>query len=209
MLEGDTTKPEFAALTSDVRKGVKDIRFNLNDLAQTIDIVQKNRARFPSIDDAELASREAFVRDTKAHMQKVQETLQSERTKAKLAADKERREATMTGAEREQKRSAEEAVEARRQAQAQVERDQDAVLGDMSETLKRLGAIAGDIDQELGAQDLIIAEVTDEVDAANDNVDRINRKIEKLLGTSDKGKLCCMFILFILAIILFALIIYS
>jgi truncated hemoglobin YjbI len=206
---GNSATNEFAELTADVKKCVKEIRVNLNLLSETIEIVNRDRARFSAIDDAELESRERFVRDAKSFVQGVQETLQSDRTKRKQASDKARVKETLSGMEREQQRSADEFLDSRRQQHLMVEREQDAVLEGMSETLARLGEIAKDIDTEVKEQNETIEDVTSEVDTANDRFGRVQKKIENLLGTSDRWKLCCIFWLFILMIILFALVIYT
>jgi len=86
---------------------------------------------------------------------------------------------------------------------------QDIVLEDMDQVLKRLGDIAGTMDTELDAQNKALGDWNDEMTETQDNMDAVISKIQKLLGTSDKGKLCCILVLFIIVVILFFVLIYG
>lgn len=55
----------------------------------------------------------------------------------------------------------------------------------------------------------LLQEFDDEMDETQGNMLMVQRKLEKLLSTSDKGRLCCLFLLMVVAIGLLFLIIYT
>lgn len=58
-------------LASSIKQQCKDIQVDVNDLAQTITIVEMNRSKFVQIDDNELQSRQAFVNQTRQQLQQM------------------------------------------------------------------------------------------------------------------------------------------
>jgi len=206
------TNAEFKSKNNSVRSTVKKLKGDVIDLQKTIQIVEQNRSRFPDIDDDELAKRKKFVNDTRGTLEEVVRTTNSERTKKKLADDRIRATAPPPPMTLEQKqRQAEERtyVDDRSSQQQNMVEEQDVVLGDMHEALVRLGDIATTMDVELEQQNSQLKELGDDVDDVQGDLNTVNAKIEKLLGTSDKGKLCCIFFLFVVVVILFFIIIYG
>jgi len=205
---------EFAPLTQSIKVAIKKLNIDLNDLSQTIAIVSANRARFAAIDDKELDARKKFVNDMKALVSDCEETLASVRTKSKLERDQrdhlfaaenaERR----TAKQKEVERDASDFLDGRQQAQVDVQKQQDAVLDDMSSALDRLGAMSSDIHTELKVHDTMLTEMDDDMTATQTTMNKVLRKVDKLLGQSDTGRLCCIFFLFICVIILIIMLIY-
>lgn len=204
-----STNPDFGKASQAVKLSVKTIRMNLNDLSQTVAIVEKKRERFTNIDDEELASRKRFINDTKASVQDVQNTMTSERTKNKIKSDRLVKKPPASAVDRARDEDSNRYVEQKAQQAQLLEQKQDVVLDDMSAALARLGDVAMTIGTELESQDALLQDINDEMDEADDKMTMVMKKITKLLGTSDWGKLCCILVLFCLCILLGALVIYT
>lgn len=54
-----------------------------------------------------------------------------------------------------------------------------------------------------------LTELDEDLDTAGATMQTVLKKMDKLLKTSDKGRICIIIVLFILAIILFFVIIYA
>jgi syntaxin 6 len=217
--------PDYQSLTKKVRSAITGIKEDLNDLQETIKIVEENRTRFPSIDDRELDSRRDFVTNTRG----ILNGFDTQIKKAKLKNEAEiRRQVTgksgqnggntsaggkggRFGAamEAEEDREKDEFVSNARTAQAQIEMKQDVILEDMSKVLQRLENLGDDINTELNTHKQMLDELDGEMDEAQGNMTMVLKKIDKLLNTSDKGRLCCIAILFFVALILLITIVYG
>lgn len=207
----DTSTPggEFAELHQSLKVNLKKAKFDITDLARTVEIVEANRAKF-AIDDDELASRRRFVNDTKATLQGIKDARGSDRTKRKMASDREKRAAGGgTAFERASAgRSADYVASRQQQHQALVER-QDVVLDDMSSALARLGDVANTLETELDSQNAMLEEFDSELDDTQNMLDNVTAKIEKILGTKSRWKICTIIFLFALMILLFFLVVYA
>jgi len=213
--ENTATHKDFAPLTQHIKVTLKKLGIDLNDLSQTIKIVSENRVRFRDIDDKELDSRRKFVNDMKARVEEYDEQLNSTRTKSKLERDardlvfSRETDAKKTAKEREREAVGNDFVSGHAQAQQQVTAQQDVVLDDMTAALQRLGDISGTISTELKTQNEMLKEFDDEMGVAQSNMTKVLKKIDKLLGKSDSGRLCCILILFVLCIVLIIAIVYT
>jgi len=207
-----TSNAEFKSKNNSVRVIIKDLKARVNDLKKTIQIVEQNRPSFPDIDDDELNKRKKFVSEAKNVMEEVVNVITSQRTKDKMNADKTGSTAPpppMSLEEKQRNEQERDYVETRANAQSQVQEEQDVVLTDMHEALKRLGDIAVTMDTELDTQNNMLDDWKGEMDDTQGDVDSVNAKLEKLLKSSDKGKLCCILMLFVIVVVLFFVLIYG
>jgi hypothetical protein len=79
----------------------------------------------------------------------------------------------------------------------------------MTAALSRLGDVSSTINVELTSQGQMLDEFHDEMDDAEANMGVVMGKMAKLLGTKDRGKLCCIIVLFVFAVFLLWLIVYT
>eukprot|EP00462_Mataza_sp_D1_P000329 CAMPEP_0175095756 /NCGR_PEP_ID=MMETSP0086_2-20121207/4345_1 /TAXON_ID=136419 /ORGANISM="Unknown Unknown, Strain D1" /LENGTH=234 /DNA_ID=CAMNT_0016369065 /DNA_START=114 /DNA_END=818 /DNA_ORIENTATION=+ len=193
---------QFEELSKKLRMHLQTITVDLNDLQQTVGIVEKYRARFQDIDDDELGRRRKFINSMKMDMKEIEDALESPAaSKMKQKSNREQlfnKPASKAGG-----------YSSVPQSSQMMEVRQDEVLDDMSAVLGRLGEGAAAINLELGDQASALQEMDDEMDIAAGSMATVQKKMEKLLGTSDKGRLCCIFWLFGLCVLLFFLIIYT
>ena len=83
------------------------------------------------------------------------------------------------------------------------------MLEDMDAALARLGNISNDINAELVEQDAMLNEMDASMDEAQGNFGIVLKKMDKLLATSDRGRICCIIGLFGLAVLLLIIIFYT
>ena len=81
------TNAEFRELRRALTKEVKAADAQLKDLRTTVDYVERDRATFAHIDDAELESRRAWVSEAKGTIDGFKVTLTGDKVKEKLLAD--------------------------------------------------------------------------------------------------------------------------
>jgi len=202
--------PKFKTLTQSVKMGLKALIPDIRDLEDTIGIVTANRDKFKEITDTELVTRRKFIADTRAFIQEVQSTFTSQKTKAKIERDQSEALVRSEQASREEKQARSDASDfiAGKQADRMVlEEKQDVVLDDMHAALERLGAMGEDIRTEMDISNQQLAGLEKDIEDADTMMKVAIKKMEKLLGTSDSGRLCCIFILFATAVALFFVIV--
>jgi chromosome segregation ATPase len=198
--------PKFKTLTQAVKNGLKGVVPDLGDLNDTVQIVEKNREKFKDITDTELSNRRKFIADTKNLIQEMQATVTSKKTKAKI--EKDQNEALIRSERQaEHHRDTQDFIENKKMQQQQLEEKQDVVLDDMYGALQRLGAMGEDIKKEIAVSNEELQGLDRDVEDAQTAMNIALKKLQKLLGTSDTGKLCCIFILFITAVALFLVIV--
>lgn len=202
---------DFLTLSQSIKDGLSTVKVDLLDLQQTVTIVESKRSRFKDIDDEELESRQRFCNEIAALLQGVGDELGSPRVAKKVEKDQRAKNNTRKAGARLDRVNRSEGqgyVEGQRQQQQQMEQKQDVVLDDMSAALGRLGDVSSTINTELATQADMLDDFHSEMDEAEANMSVVMKKMTKLLGTSDKGRLCCIFGLFGLAVFLLMLIIY-
>ena len=209
-----TRSADYATLLGQLRQQVNGIETDVKDLAQTIVIVEQNRVRFTSISDEELASRKAFVDTTKQSLATYTSTLRSAQNKLNndnrkdlmpAAGPSRFSSAAATSGNREQ----DDYVSSAAQQQQTLIKQQDVVLEDMDAALARLSNISNDINAELVEQDAMLNELDSGMDEAQGNMNIVLKKMDKLLKTSDRGRICCIIGLFFLVVLLLILIFYT
>jgi len=212
---------DYATLSNSLRQQVSAIDTDCKDLGQTIIIVEQNRSRFPTISDTELSSRRSFVSTTLTTLATYNAEL---RRSAQRAANDNRKQLMQPthntassssqsrfsqAASSQRDREQDDYVASASQQQQTLIKQQDVVLDDMDQALARLGNISNDINAELVEQDAMLNEMDSQMDEAQGNFGIVLKKMDKLLMTSDRGRICCILGLFFVAVILIIIIVYA
>jgi len=205
---------EFTPLLNQLKQQISAIDTDCKDLAQTIVIVESNRARFPSISENELNSRKQFVSESQQQLNSYQEQL---RRSAQKAAGDNRRDLMAPGqssrfnsaAAQQVNREQDDYVSSAQNQQQALMKQQDLVLDDMDGALARLANINEDINTELTEQGQMLDQLDGSIDEAQGSMNIVLKKMDKLLKTSDRGRICCIIALFFLAILLIIIIFYA
>jgi hypothetical protein len=94
------------------------------------------------------------------------------------------------------------------QQQQQLIQTQDRTLDEINDGVSRIKNIAKDMHQELEKQNDLIIEIDKDADKFSSKLKRAQCKIEKLLLQKDNGKLCLIFLLLLILIVLMSFLLY-
>jgi len=215
--ENTARSQRFQHLHSEIAGDLRQLDFDLQDITETIRMVEENRARF-QIGDGEIASRKAFVTKSRSTVRELQESVTGSSTQAKLEADKRQLLAGSGGgggAAASSARSGQisrdnDAFLAReRQSQAQAIKQQDDTLEQIASSAQRLHGAASSIGMELKEQARMLDELDEDIDRQTEKLNFVMKRIGRLMQTGDSKQLCLIIWLFVLMVALIFLIINS
>ncbi|KAJ1629289.1 syntaxin 6, N-terminal-domain-containing protein [Pavlovales sp. CCMP2436] len=215
---------EYEWTTSELLSGLRSIEWDLQDLEETIRIVQGNRVKF-GLTDEEVESRKHFVESTHesiASMRAEVSSTEPVEPAASKAGAGTKKAAKKAGTERESLLASDSAaagassvgitidkaahtdnsrlINDERQKQQQVMREQDTQLDAISTSVSRLKHIGVEINSELKVQDKLLEEIGEQTDSATAQMRNSMKALVKLAKDSDNGKLCVMFVLTLILI---------
>jgi len=209
---------EFKWTTTQIKNGIKSIEWDLQDLEETIGIVEGNRQRF-KLDVAEVESRKAFITETKATIKKMKDDLNNVTTKGKLENDAR---STLMGAKKSPQEQGKfdglhKAIEedndqfignSQRQLQATMD-NQDEDLEAISRATGTLKVMGQTINDELTLQSKILGEMETEVDKTSGRLSNVLKRLNKLIdSTSDRVQWCLVIVLTLILIGLVIIVFY-
>jgi len=189
---------------------LQPIEVDINDLAKTIDIVEANRQRFASISDIELNTRKRFVNESRSKLHAIR--LQAEKQQQVQVHQPSQR---VDGAHPSQAMSSRSTIvkpnqtfaSTQQQTYAEIEGEQDVVLEDISTVLDRLKDMNQDIGTELKVSEGLTSDIDSHMDDAQSRMTAMLKKIDKILASSDRGRLFCIVVLFLIVILLLFIIV--
>ena len=192
-------------LVKDVRKADRDV----GGLKGTVDMVQKNRLKFPHIKDTELASRKKFVDEMQEMLDDVKNGIDSSAVRRKLEEDETKmRRAAFDGSSDALRTSVDRENHAfvadQRQMTQETIQHQDIQLDHLGQAVDRLGQMGKDINQELQEQNLMLDQLDNDLGDAGEKMNVVMEGLAKLLKTRDG---CQIWTIVILAIILVLLVV--
>jgi len=215
------TNDEFKWTTNQLRTGIKSIEWDLQDLEETIGIVENNRQKF-RLEQAEVDSRKKFISETQYIIKKMKEELNTTQTKGKI--DNDNRDTLMNKPNKTSSRDVPDRFSAlddaikndndafiRNQAQAQDQmiRQQDNDLEDLSQVVGVLGEMGTSIHTELEQQTRILDDLDAGVDNTSGRLNAVVRRVNKLLeSTSDRVQWCLIIVLTLILIGLVIIVFY-
>jgi len=210
---------EFKWTTNELKSGIKSIEWDLQDLDDTIGIVESNRHKF-KLEQQEVESRKKFISDTKATIKRMKDDLQAASTKGKQEHDK--RDSLMgpqrrNGANGRRFDAIDQAIVAdhqefideQHQRQSQLIQDQDQNLDQLSGTVAVLGDMGKAIGSELEVQNKILTDLDTKVDDTSGRLSTVMRRLNKLMeSASDRTQWCVIGVLGVVLIGLLVLVFY-
>jgi len=210
---------EFKWTTTQIKNGIKSIEWDLQDLEETIGIVEGNRQRF-KLDIAEVESRKAFITETKATIKKMKYDLNNAATKGKMENDV--RSSLMTSSKKNpqdggkfdglHKAIIEDNDQYINNSRTQLQQTMDAQDEDLeaiSRATGNLKEIGITINEELKLQGHMLEEMDQEVDKTNTRLNNVLKRLNKLIdSTSDRVQWCMVIVLFLILIGLVVIVFY-
>ncbi|XP_073443488.1 syntaxin-10 isoform X3 [Dendrobates tinctorius] len=176
-----TSTEEFDWTTNELRNSLRSIEWDLEDLEETISIVESNQKKF-KISEAELTERRDFVEKTRSSLKEMRDHISSPRAQA--FTERKNRELIMN--------------------------EQDAELELVSGSIRVLKNMSGKIGDELDEQAVMLNEFSYEMDNTQSRMDTVLKRMAKVSHmTSDRRQWCAIItlvaILFIVLILLLTL----
>lgn len=216
------TNDEFKWTTNQLRTGIKSIEWDLQDLEETIGIVENNRQKF-RLEQSEVDSRKKFISETQYIIKKMKEELNATQTKGKM--DNDNRDTLMNkpgkGSSRDPsndrfaalddaiKNDNDSFIRNQGQLQDQIIRQQDTDLDDLSNVVGVLGQMGTSIHSELEQHSRILDDLDAGVDNTSGRLNAVMRRVNKLLeSTSDRVQWCLIIVLTLVLVGLVIIVFY-
>jgi len=204
-------KEEYNWTTNELRNSIRSIEWDLEDLDETIGIVESNPRKF-SLDPSEVINRKQFVKQTRDLVARIKEELNSPSTKAKLESSS--RQALMgnrngkpkdrySRLDREIEKSNQGFIEDHQQSQQLLMNAQDDQLELVEASVGVLKTMGRRIGDEVDEQNLLLDDLGHEIDMTDSKLQQVMVKVEKVMRlTNDKRQNCVLFSLIIVMIII-------
>lgn len=197
-----------------LKRHIKNAELTLRDVEMTVQLVESDREKFTHVDDKELHERRSLTQTSRERIEKAKKEMNAEAVRAKLLAD-ERAKAirragsdnlgATNGAERE---NTEFIVDSQARTSLLMQH-QDETLDELDAAVTRVGYMAENIHEEIGQQNKMLTDLSDDLDKAEEELGMVIGKLAKFLQTKDRFQLCMIVTLFVTAIILFLLVLYT
>jgi len=201
---------EYKWTVNQLKTGIKSIEWDIQDLEETIGIVEGNRQRF-KLDQAEVESRKKFIQETKSTIKKMKDDLNSASAKGKV--DNDQRQTLMqnkppkdstdrfAGLQNAYQQDNDRFVNDHQSQQMQIMRQQDDDLEGIAETVTTLGQMGKAINSELSAHAIILDDMGSKVDHTDGRLTATIRRVNKLIeSTSDRVQWCLVIVLTLMLI---------
>jgi len=214
---------ECKLLLAELLTALEGIEADLGDMDAAVTMVERNRARFATLDDTEVTSRRTFVRSSMRLAHSIREDVSahaptkragsSPAGRGSAASEREgllRAEASTPqssgsgvisagGAAREESQHKTAAMNAAFDHQMQMQhtqlQEQDEVLDGLHSAVGRLKNMGVEMNDEITMQNRMLRDLESQVDTASGAMDSLKTKMKALAGRKDKGKLCTILVL--------------
>ncbi|XP_017543567.1 syntaxin-10 [Pygocentrus nattereri] len=217
LLQEDTpiSRDELDWSTNELRNCLRAIDWDLEDLHETISIVESNPGKF-RLGENELQERREFVERTRTAVQEMKEQLSS--PSALAQAEKKSRQALMGGSTQMRHAGLEphlvsansRYIQEQQEQQQLIVQEQDEQLELVSGSIRVLKDMSTRIGDELDEQAVMLGEFSEEMEQTSSRMDSVLKKLEKVSHmTSSRRQWCAIgalvIILIVVLILFFAL----
>nr|XP_057921289.1 syntaxin-10-like isoform X2 [Doryrhamphus excisus] len=207
------SRDELDWSTNELRNCLRAIDWDLEDLSETISIVESNPGKF-RLGEEELQERRDFVERTRKSVQEMKDHLSS--PSAVAQTEKKNKQALLasssvpdrsTGLEAHLVSTNSRYIQEQQEQQQLIMQEQDDHLELVSGSIRVLKDMSGRIGDELDEQAIILEDFTDEMDQTSSRMDSVLKKLEKVSHmTSSRRQWCAIVVL--VAVLLFVLILF-
>ncbi|KAL9650011.1 hypothetical protein ABK040_003129 [Willaertia magna] len=215
-------------IEKELRNNIQSVDLYLNDLQDTINIVEKNPQKFRNITKDELIKRKQYIQQTSQQMRGIEQQMKTRKQK-QLSSKKDTllsyqdnqeddydhnstsettgflsKKGMSSGHSRLEEsyiKDNQRFIDEQLQIQDTIKNNQDQQMDKMLQTTARVNQIAIDIGDELDNQKKDLDEMEDHVERTKNLLERTNKKLQNLLkNTSDKWKITIILVLLIVVI---------
>ncbi|XP_058863964.1 syntaxin-6-like isoform X2 [Acipenser ruthenus] len=213
--EALVSKEELDWTTNELRNSLRSIEWDLEDLEETIGIVESNPRKF-KIEGDEVAGRRAFVESTRDTVREMKDHISSPSAVAKT--ERKSRQALLGGgpsrggvqADRytllDQDLGNSRYIEDQQAQQQLIVEQQDEQLELVSGSIRVLKNMSGRIGDELDEQAVMLGEFSEEMDQTSSRMDSVLKKMEKVSHlTSSRRQWCAIAVLAVILVVVLIL----
>eukprot|EP01094_Clydonella_sp_ATCC50884_P018104 TRINITY_DN3291_c0_g1_i2.p1 TRINITY_DN3291_c0_g1~~TRINITY_DN3291_c0_g1_i2.p1 ORF type:complete len:245 (+),score=58.68 TRINITY_DN3291_c0_g1_i2:123-857(+) len=211
LLQEGTINDEFQWTERELKSALKSIIWDVQDLEDTIRVVEKDLARF-HISESDLHQRKDFIRDARNQVEQVQAELSSPATKNKVAAAQ-RKSLISKPTSKGRYDKLDEAVHADNQAfidqqvqmQEHMMEDQLEGVEDLSITIGHIKRVGEDMRDSLHRSDKIMDELEGGIDKTQGRMKKTLKRLDGLIEQADDKcgyYLICILVLALIGVIL-------
>ncbi|RUS71666.1 hypothetical protein EGW08_020572 [Elysia chlorotica] len=204
---GMASQEELEYTTNELRNSLRSIEWDLEDLEETVGIVEKNPRKF-KISDYELEERRNFVERTKASVRDMKGQISTPNSRQRHTGDM-----AMNGPGRPQdkyRRLDEEMEQANHRYIDDTQQQQKLLIRSQDEQLDMIGSSVGvlknmsqQIGNELEDQNLLLDDFHHEMDSTESKMDITMKKMAKVMHMSnDRRQWCVIVVLLVLLLII-------
>ncbi|XP_056459831.1 syntaxin-6 [Gadus chalcogrammus] len=208
---GGASREEAEWTTNELRNSLRSIEWDLEDLDETIGIVESNPKKF-NLDAPELAKRKAFISATRKEVQEMKEQMSSPATLS--IPDKNNRQGPgggpggdrYTRLDQQLQTANSLFIEEQHSQQQLMAEQQDQQLELVSGTIGVLKNMSERIGLELDEQAVMLDDFTHEVDNTHSKLDNVMKKLAKVSHmTSDRRQWCAIGVLLLILLVVLML----
>ncbi|XP_067662610.1 syntaxin-6-like isoform X2 [Haliotis asinina] len=214
MQTGGGSKEELEWTTNELRNSLRSIEWDLEDLEETVGIVEKNPKKF-KIDEYELKERRNFIDKTKWTVKDMKDELSSPGSTKLREGNPRQSLLSANGAnvdrytrlDQDMERSNQNYIDDTSQQQQLLMRSQDEQLDKIGSSVGILKNMSQQIGSELEDQNLMLDDFRHEMDNTESRLDVTMKKMAKVLHMSNDRRQCCaivvLSVILVIVIILF------
>ncbi|XP_016422206.1 syntaxin-10-like [Sinocyclocheilus rhinocerous] len=209
--EAPVSRDELDWSTNELRNCLRAIDWDLEDLHETISIVEANPGKF-RLGEPELQERQEFVERTRKSVQLMKEQLSS--PSAVAQAEKKNKQALLGATAKDRYAGLEphlvsansRYIQEQQEQQQLIMHGQDEQLELVTGSIRVLKDMSSRIGDELDEQAVILSEFNEEMDQTSSRMDSVLKKMEKVSHmTSSRRQWCAIGVLVIILIVVLIL----
>eukprot|EP00795_Rhopilema_esculentum_P010989 gene10989-19828_t len=186
-------KEELNWTTNEIKNSIRSVEWDLEDLEETIGIVETNPGKFTLPKD-EIETRKGFIQNVKRTVQSIKEEVHSSETRVKI--EKNNRQALVgpvkyqsgnkySRLDNEMEKSNQRFIDDAQSQQQVLMRRQDEQLTDVGHSVGVLKSIGVRIDNELEEQSVLLDDLGNEIEMTDSKLQTMLVRVEKVLRLAD------------------------
>ncbi|XP_043970736.1 syntaxin-10 isoform X2 [Gambusia affinis] len=173
------SRDELDWSANELRNCLRAIDWDLEDLSETISIVESNPGKF-RLGDNELQERRDFVERTRKSVQEMKDELSSPSAVARAEKKNRQEQDRSTGLEAHLVSANSRYIQEQQEQQQLIIQEQDEQLELVSGSIRVLKDMSGRIGDELDEQAVMLGDFGDEMDQTSSRMDSVLKKLEKV-----------------------------
>ncbi|XP_054897580.1 syntaxin-10 [Poeciliopsis prolifica] len=199
------SRDELDWSANELRNCLRAIDWDLEDLSETISIVESNPGKF-RLGDNELQERRDFVERTRKSVQEMKDELSSPSAVAQAEKKNRQEQDRSTGLEAHLVSANSRYIQEQQEQQQLIIQEQDEQLELVSGSIRVLKDMSGRIGDELDEQAVMLEDFGDEMDQTSSRMDSVLKKLEKVSHmTSSRRQWCAIGVLVAIMIVVLIL----